>query len=474
MARVGKVIVVPDLRVYSISLSLPDRARALLAESSASYQVFDDLSRFSRDCGEDVVDVVHVPLAGHLDIERSAKLIGVSPARRFGILSEEAGLVVHRAGKDALRLYYRPVTAQADERVYVTGAEHRIRYGADRDVPAPRQVYLGLTQRCNRSCTFCVSRSFDFDLLSVLEVERLCAELAGSVDVVALTGAGEAMTHPRFWEIMDLLCERLPGVQFKMNTSGIALTRKASRLLQYPVKNITVSLNAATESTYERFVGPGFPAALKGVAALVGARAAARREDLRICLSMVLMRSTVGETAALARIAAELGVEEIQGIYLMINDDVLAAESLWHEPEHANTVLAAAARQAAALGVLASLPPPFNAGETCTDRAQLTSLPTTQGQRCTEAWSTVYVRPNGEIMACPYMDRAMGDTRGQTLAEVWNGQPYRELRRGLVSQDYCSECQHCCGFNEAGLADEYWSHWLGERRPQRPLPLTVA
>jgi MoaA/NifB/PqqE/SkfB family radical SAM enzyme len=465
---------VSSIRIYAPAPGLFKGGDTPLRRAGIAYEIIGNPTMLTDPAAPDTVDVLHVPAGQQPDSGRATEMLSYSSADKFGILSEDAGLVFHRVGTKALRVYYRQFLPQADEGVYVKGSDYRLLHGAQGDVPAPRQVYLGLTQRCNRSCIFCVSRTFDFDLLSVEQVKHLCAQLRGGVDVIALTGAGEAMTHPRFWEIMDLLCDRLPGVQFKLNTSGLALARKARRLLTYPVKNITVSLNAATEPTYERFVGPGFHAVLKGILSLVEARAEADRDDLHLCLSMVLMNSTVGEMSDLVTIAAELGIEEVQGIYLMINDDTLAAESPWHQPARSNELLAAATRVANGLGVRASLPPPFHEAGRPADGYQQASLPTTQGQRCTEAWSTVYVRPNGDVIACPYMERAMGNIRDQSLAEVWNGPVYRQLRDGLVSRDYCEECRHCCGFNETGSVDEYASHWIGERRPGRLLPLLVV
>jgi MoaA/NifB/PqqE/SkfB family radical SAM enzyme len=461
------------IRVCAAACEVSSHANSLLVESGIPYEIAGDPAALSRPAAPGTVDVLYVPAGERPDPRVAQQMLASSAAEKSGILSDDAGLIFHRVGRAALALFYRPFSAQADEGVYLAGGDYRARYGAEGGVPAPRQVYLGLTQRCNRSCSFCVSRTFDFDLLSLAEVGRLCEQL-GDADIIALTGAGEAMTHPRFFDIMDLLRQRLPRAVFKMNTSGIALARKARRLLEYPIKNITVSLNAATAPTYERFVGPGFHAVLKGIGALVDARAEAGRDDLHVCLSMVLMNSTVGEMAQLAGIAAELGIEEVQGIYLMINDDSLAAESPWHQPERSNELLARAARHAHALGVRASLPPPFRVGGSRAGAYQRTSLPTTQGQRCTEAWSTIYVRPNGDIIACPYMERAMGNLREQALDGIWNGAAYQRLRQGLASGDYCTECRHCCGFNETGSVDEYLSHWLGERRPGRTLPLLVV
>lgn len=466
-----------EFLVHTSSTELSERALKHMVKAGAKYLLSDGTGPPAGRGAADVVDVVYVPQGSQLDHQAARAMLDRPGARRFGILSDDAGLVLHQVSREALSLFYRPFTAQADAGAYTAGADYRSVCGGELEVPIPRQVYLGLTQHCNRSCTFCVSRSFEFDLLSLEEVDRLCTELAGAVDTIALTGAGEAMTHPRFWDIVDLLCDRLPGIQFKMNTSGLAMIKNAARLMRYPIRNVTVSLNAATAATYEKFVGPGFHAVLKSIAALADARAQANRTDLHLCLSMVLMKSTVAETAALASIAAQLGIEEIQGIYLMVNDDSLAGESLWHDPDLSNRVLSQAARSAGALGVKASLPPEFKSGRMLTDQDQTASLPTTQGQRCTEAWSTVYLRPDGDIIACPYMERPMGNIRRQTLREIWNGEPYRKLRQGLVSRDFCTECRSCCGFNEAGSVDDLRSHWLGARTPStrsRMLPIVAV
>ncbi|WP_405135482.1 radical SAM/SPASM domain-containing protein [Nocardia sp. NBC_01388] len=460
-----------SFRIFTPSTVLSSRAIHTLESAGAEYQIVTAATDLMRPAKPDGADLLYVPENHSPDSVHAANMISNSSTDRFGILSDVAGLVIHNVGSKPLSLFYRSRSPQADVGAYTAGADYRAR-GTVADVPMPRQIYLGLTQRCNRSCKFCVSRTFDFDLLSIDQVNSLCDELAGKVQVIALTGAGEAMTHPRFWEILDLLQARLPGVVYKMNTSGVTLARNADRLLEYPIKNITVSLNAATTPTYEKFVGKGFPVVLNGIETLVRRRAEMNRDDLHLCLSMVLMNSTVGETEQLATIAAQLGVEEIQGIYLMINDDVLAQESLWHQPQRSNELLRAAAAHAAALGVRASLPPPFQTAEMRTNSDQHTSLPTTQGQRCTEAWSTAYVRPDGEIMSCPYMDRTLGNIREHSLEQIWHGDQYTDLRRSLVDGDRWPECRNCCGFNESGSVDEYPSHWLGARRPM--LPLTVV
>jgi radical SAM protein with 4Fe4S-binding SPASM domain len=445
-----------DRALAHLSTHVDDRVRDLVVVGTA-----EELPA----CIQGDTRLLYVPSGTTPVAELGIQLARGAGGSAVGVLSEDEGVVLTKATADQFSRFLRAdPCSQDDAGVYLAGARARERWSPGDEVPLPRQIYLGLTQRCNRSCSFCVSRSFDYDVLSVAEVRRIANESCQDVDVIALTGAGEAMVHPDFWEILDLLRETAPQATFKMNTSGIALVRNAPRLMGYPVKNITVSLNAGTATTYERVVGRGFDAALRGIDAIVRARSDAGREDLRLCISMVLMHSTVHELMELVEIAFEHGVEEIQGIYLMVNDDVLADESLWTMPEQSNRWLERAMHRAAALGVSASLPPRFGSN-VLGDAAQRASLPTTQGQACVEAWSTLYIRPDGHALPCPYFERSLGSLRESSLAEVWGGEDYQQLRGALSSGELFEECRTCCGFNEHGSVDDVESHWIGVRKP---------
>lgn len=466
------------VRVVTGGRSLPSVLRDVIqdhVQGPFEFQAFDaPQERWQREADGALLDLLYVPSGEALEAEEGFRFAACSTAARLGVVSDDLGVVETRAGASEFQRFFRSRGPQDDVSTYEAGARYRTTSESESiDVPLPKQVYLGLTQRCNRSCTFCVSRTFDFSMLSVETVERLTEELGDAVEVIALTGAGEAMVHPEFWTIMDLLHERLPNARFKMNTSGLALASKAERLLRYPIKNITISLNAGTEATYERVVGKNFRGVVRGIEQLVSERVAAGREDLRTCLSMVLMNSTLPELTDVVTMAFELGVEEAQGIYLMINDDNLADESPWHQPERSNEHLERARRQAEVLGVELSLPPPFRSRESAEVRHQLASLPTSQGQRCVEPWSTTYVRPDGEVLPCPYFERSLGSLHEQSLEQVWAGGAYQGLRRSLETGQYVDECRHCCGFNESGNVDDYRSHWLGTRRPGS-LPLVSA
>jgi MoaA/NifB/PqqE/SkfB family radical SAM enzyme len=421
-----------------------------------------------ENCGmmQEVVDLLHIPLGDTFDLTVAEELGKQGCAGPIGVLLGQEEVLLMDGEREVFRHFLQRQVRRHDIGLYEEGGSIREQWQQERgQVPLPNQVYLGLTQACNRSCNFCVSRQFEPTRLDLETIERLAWELRDRVRLVALTGAGEAMVHPQFWAVVELFTKIIPGVEFKMNTSGVTLARNASKLVEWPFRNITVSLNAAKEATYEQFVGKGFGSVLDGIRALVTWREKANRKDLRLTLSIVLMKSTLPELPQFVDLAFRLGVEEIQGIHLMIHDDQLAAESPWLDREESNYWLNRTTLRAAALGVIANLPPLFGCGRK-RDAVQFASLPTSVGQACVEAWSIAYVRPDGNLIACPYGEQFLGNIKTASFDSVWNGNLYNDLRHKLVDRDYWGMCQHCCGLNEAGHVDDFESHWLGERGGQ--------
>jgi len=90
------------------------------------------------------------------------------------------------------------------------------------------------------------------------------------------------------------------------------------------------------------------------------------------------MNSTVQELPDFVSRAFELGIEEVQGIYLMINSPELEAESPWHHPERSNRFLDCAKDCASSLGVATRLPPRFVERRSSSTHFQLSSLPEMQ------------------------------------------------------------------------------------------------
>lgn len=462
-----------SVQVESGMLQTLARSRSTLERDLASYLGGRDfdlriVGRLAPGAKPADLDLLHVPKGRRLDQKNAADFAARSTAGTAGIYLGGVGL--HPVGPpEVMARQYRENHARFDLTVYDDGATCRKVTSHAEDVPLPSQIYLGLTQACNRSCSFCVSRSFAPDVLSFDTVREIVEAVRGHVKVIALTGAGEAMVHPQFWEILDFLHEQLPNVQFKMNTSGVTLRKASARLVAKPFRNITVSLNAANPSSYKKVVGGNLQVVVDGARELAVQRVRANALNLRLTASMVLMKSTLPEFPDFISLVHSLGFEEVQGIYLMINGMHHAHESPWHDPDRSNEYLQLARERAERLGISIRLPPLFKRRE-FRDATQQSSLPESQGQACVEPWSTTYVRPNGDLIPCPYSERATGNLLTDGLVNAWKAADYRELRDRLASGTPPAMCRHCCGFNETGRVDDYRSHWIGDQEPPDVAP----
>jgi len=121
----------------------------------------------------------------------------------------------------------------------------------------PLNVTLELTLRCNIRCTHCYN--FDRDQprpapggeLTMEEIRALLDDLrrAGTL-FLTLTG-GEAMVHPRFWEIADEAASR--GFAIQVLSNGTLLTEDAcDRLASYAnLWSIGLSVYGASAATHD-------------------------------------------------------------------------------------------------------------------------------------------------------------------------------------------------------------------------------
>src|SRR6185295_565126 len=70
---------------------------------------------------------------------------------------------------------------------------------------------------------------------------------------------------------------------------------------------------------------------------------------------------------------------------------------------------------------------------------------------CRRPWSLMYVTANGNVLACciapftgaHYDGLVLGNIFTETAEEIWNGQPYQQWRRAMLSGDPPEACSGC-------------------------------
>src|SRR3954464_3392745 len=130
-----------------------------------------------------------------------------------------------------------------------------------------------------------------------------------SLSELHLQGLGEPMMHPRFFDMISHAASR--GITVTTNSNVTLLPReRAEKCVTSGLSTLHVSLDAATQETYERIrVRAHFDRVLRNLGHLRDAKRDLASETPRVRLVMVLMRQNLAELPTLVRLAHELGID---------------------------------------------------------------------------------------------------------------------------------------------------------------------
>jgi MoaA/NifB/PqqE/SkfB family radical SAM enzyme len=91
---------------------------------------------------------------------------------------------------------------------------------------------------------------------------------------------------------------------------------------------------------------------------------------------------------------------------------------------------------------------------------------------CMYPWIHLHAFPTGDAHPCCYseMNHGIGSTKKNTLAEIWNDQPMRELRQRMLTEQSSSACAKCYEQEKSGFfsgrqsANKHFGHYVDRIR----------
>ncbi len=375
----------------------------------------------------------------------------IATARRMGLRTARvAQLTDIDEVQDLLCLEAAPPHLAPRTRALVDGLQR-----LPEAVSLPTELQVEVTNRCNLRCPTCLRTDHPLEAeadLTLVDFERITAGLP-RLARVAFQLNGEST-----------LCADLPamirhavgrGAYTVLNTNGTLLdpARRAA-LLTSGLHELRVSLDGVRRDTVTLMAGADIrDRVIAGVRALMAERGAA--ELPRVSLWMVSTRRTIAELAGLVELAGELGIEEVyaQRLVLTGTGEAVAARSL-HGAIDAEIELHIAAAEAAAtrLGIA------LRASGRLPIRASFaTADPSAPRRGCWRPWRSAVVTANQKVLPCcissfraTYDVLEMGDLRSQSWREIYDGEAYRAVRRGILAADPDSDLVHpgCRGCGE--------------------------
>lgn len=312
----------------------------------------------------------------------------------------------------------------------------------------PSMVQLETTGLCNLRCVMCPTTYYPTN--NIMEDAVFESVLDAAPHLVALAPyiGGEPFVLKNFIQIVERIRERAPNVFLCFNTNATLLTpEKCEAMVRLGVNEIIVSMDGATAETYNAIrVRADFEKTLANVRMLVKAREDAGAKLPRLGFLLVAHRDNYREIPALARLAADLGLEKLMVngmepyqadqagkiLYGRAEDPEIAA--VWHEAQ----------AECARLGIEWHAP----------------SLVSTGRKAYCPSMSICIVRSDGEVQPCAqYMSDSpfwyhgeerrhfgplsFGNVKERSLKEIWKSPEYVAFRENLRRGKLHKECTQC-------------------------------
>ena len=315
----------------------------------------------------------------------------------------------------------------------------------------PAHPVWEMTAACNLSCIHCHASGGKPapDELTTQEAKGMLDQLAQVDDfrMMAFTG-GEPLVRSDVFEL--LAYSQALGFTNTMATNATMIDDAvARRLRQYGLVIAAVSLDGLDAAThdYVRNQRGAFDATLRGIQAL-------RRAGIVLHVNITAMEYNLDQVEALTALVDELGT----GILLMYQlvpvgrgRGIGEAALDLGANERLIRFMARAQRTSRAIMEPVAGPQywPFLLQRAGIGGGPLLGLAERVFHGCSAGRGFVYIKPNGDVWPCPFVEVNCGNLRERTFQEIWECSPvFRDLReREKRLKGRCGECQYrrLCG-----------------------------
>ncbi len=315
----------------------------------------------------------------------------------------------------------------------------------------PAHPVWEMTTACNLRCIHCHAAGGKpaANELTTEEAKRLLDQLAlvPEFRMMAFTG-GEPLVRRDLFEL--LAYSQALGFANTMATNATLIDDDvARRLRRFGLTIAAVSLDGFTAEQHDmvRGVAGSFEAAVEGMRAL-------RRAGIVLQINITAMEYNVEQLAELMRLVDELGT----GILLMYQlvpvgrgRDIRQAALDLGANERLIRFMAKAQRTTRAIMEPVAGPQywPFLLQRAGISNGPLLRLAETVFHGCSAGRGFVYIKPNGDVWPCPFIEVSCGNVRDKPFRHIWTSSPvFEDLRqRETRLKGRCGDCEfrRLCG-----------------------------
>ena len=303
----------------------------------------------------------------------------------------------------------------------------------------PFMLYLEPTNACNFRCPFCFTGkrlSSATGRMSLETVDKIVDQLGDYIYYVNFRGSGEPLLHPDLPEIIRRFNRKKIFTVVSTNASLLDEER-AEALIRSELDYLIVSIDGATEKTYDRYrVGGRFSEVCENVRNFLSLRSKFKRAIPKVEWQYVVFKHNLAELPAARKMAEEMGVDYLEFMPGYVE-----------EPEFAVTE------------------GPY--------KSRFSTL--SRRSECHALWSAASIKWNGDVGACcwdEFADSGFGNIGLQAYGAIRNSPRFRDSRRFIalgpeksMAHSICDLC--VANINKMGAAQAEFLQKSGNRSVEK-------
>ena len=298
----------------------------------------------------------------------------------------------------------------------------------------PQRLVLELTNACNLNCIMCGRDEANFSL-TTFDIEHLknLEPLLNKVEEVTLFGWGEPTLHPQFVEILEYL-NKFPVRKYFV-TNGMRLDKIKNAIFENKVDIMAISVDGAKRETNDRIrVNSNLDFIVEQLKEIVKLKKGKNTSYPYMNLIMTMMDSNIEELPDLVRLAAEIGLEEVKGVYLTAFSDNLVSETLYNKRDKVERIFNETSRLGEELGVKIKLP--YLQGDDIGGAMK--------HKPCYVGWRDFFLGSDGYIRPCQSSSvKFFKYSKEMKFKDIWNCNEYQFFRKNINCNKMGEECKRC-------------------------------
>ena len=298
----------------------------------------------------------------------------------------------------------------------------------------PQRLVLELTNACNLKCIMCGRDEANFSLTTFdINILKSLENILDEIEEVTLFGWGEPTLHPQFEEILKYLDKF--SVKKYFVTNGMRLDKIKDWLFDYHVDIMAISLDGAkAETNNEIRVNCDLDFIVNQLKDIVKIKKERNLEYPYMNFVMTMFDRNIEELPDLIKLAAEIGLDEVKGVYLTVFSENLLSETLYNKKEKVEKIFNKAEKLAKELNIKLKLP--YLQGE---DIAKEKCH-----KDCFVAWRDFFIGSDGYIRPCQSSaEKFFKFDKNMTFDEMWNCEKFQDYRSRVNNSNILDECKRC-------------------------------